>query len=282
MTKKTWLEYATLISAVVCLMSISVLAQRNASERKLDRGDRGLTCDDNWFGNDRLQSHCEIKEQTLPATGGTISVDGRTNGGVSVKGWERREILVRARVQTAARTEAEARDLAGQIRIETGGAQIRAEGPSNSRDLQWSVSYEVFVPQQSDLSLKAHNGGISIADVRGRIEFEALNGGVALKRLAGNVRGHTTNGGVTVDLTGDRWDGEGLDVRTTNGGVTVAVPENYSARLETSTVNGGLKVGFPITVQGRIEKDLSIDLGSGGAPVRVSTTNGGVSINRKS
>ena len=45
--------------------------------------------------------HCEIKEQTV-AAGGAITVDARKNGGVSVKGWDRNEVLVRARIQTAA------------------------------------------------------------------------------------------------------------------------------------------------------------------------------------
>lgn len=270
MTNKTWFRGAMLVAAL-CLMSILAWAQGSSQER-------GLTCNDHW--NDR-PSHCEIREQTLPATGSAINVDGGQNGGVSVKGWDRGEILVRARVQAQANSEAEARDLASQIRIETGGARIHAEGLSSRDERNWSVSYEVFVPRQSDLSLKSHNGGISISEVRGRIEFDAHNGGVSLNQLGGSVRGQTTNGGLSVNLSGDRWNGEGLDVKTTNGGVNVVMPENYSAHLETSTVNGGLNLGFPVTVQGRITKDLSVDLGSGGATLRVVTTNSGVSIKRK-
>jgi hypothetical protein len=216
----------------------------------------------------------------LPAAG-TINVDGGQNGGVSVKGWDRGEIFLRARIQAQANSEAEARELAAQIRLETAGAQIRASGPSNRDEHHWSVSYEVFVPRQSDLSLKAHNGGISISEARGRIEFATLNGGVSLNRISGSVRGQTINGGVSVNLDGDRWNGEGLDVRTTNGGINVLIPENYSARLETGTVHGGLNIGFPVTLQGRASKELSVDLGSGGATLRLMTTNGGVSIKRK-
>src|SRR5205085_9022328 len=127
-----------------------------------NREDRGLSCNDSYGDRDGRRSHCEMKEQTIAATGGTISVDGRQNGGVSVKGWERNDILVRARIQASAPTENEAEAITRQIHIETAGAQIRAEGPSNDRDRNWSVSFEVFVPRQSDLSLKAHNGGISV------------------------------------------------------------------------------------------------------------------------
>jgi DUF4097 and DUF4098 domain-containing protein YvlB len=201
---------------------------------------------------------------------------------MSVKGWDRNEMLVRAKVQTRAATQAEADEMARQIRVQTAGLKVFAEGPATRNDYQWSVSYEVFVPRRSDLSLKAHNGGIAIADVSGQLEFTALNGGVVLRRVGGTVRGGTTNGGLVVELGGDRWDGETLDVKTTNGGIVISVPENYSAHLETGTVNGHLSVDFPVTVQGRITRELAVNLGSGGATVRAVTTNGGVKIKRAS
>lgn len=240
--------------------------------------EREMTCDDQWH-NDRV-SHCEINEMTIPATP-SLSVDGGVNGGMTVKGWQKKEVLVRARVQTSADNDAQAKALAKQVIIHTGGGRIIADGPSQAHHENWSVSYEIFVPQNSDLNLRAHNGGIHIADVRGQIEFATTNGGVSLMRLAGAVHGNTTNGGLHVELAGDRWEGGQLDARTTNGGVSLSVPSNYSAHLETGTVNGHIDVEFPVTVHGEINRQLSIDLGSGGAMVRAVTTNGGVSIKRK-
>src|SRR5262247_1278127 len=247
--------------ALLCLACGPALAQRGGRE---DRGkeERELSCNDNW-GGDR-GSHCVIKEQTVAPTGGTINVDGRKNGGVTVKGWDRNEIFVRSKIQTWADTDDVAQALAGQVRIETGGANIHAEGPETRDRLGWAVSFEVYAPRNSNLSLKAHNGGIGISDVRGQIEFG------------------TMNGGLSIDLVGAGWDGKGMDVRTTNGGVTLSIPENYSAHLETGTVNGGLKTDFPITLQGEVKRELSFDLGGGGQTIRAMTTNGGVSIKRKS
>jgi len=223
-----------------------------------------------------------MREQTLAPNGGAITIDGRQNGGVSVKGWDQGQILIRAQIQTGAPNAGEAEQLAKQVRIETGGNKIYASGPDTQKDYHWSVSYEVFVPRHADLSLETHNGGIAIAEVNGRIDFSAVNGGVVLKRCGGSVHGTTTNGGLVVELAGDHWDGETLDVRTTNGGVSMSVPENYSAHLETGTVNGGISVDFPVTLQGRINKELAVNLGSGGATVRAMTTNGGVRIKRTS
>jgi DUF4097 and DUF4098 domain-containing protein YvlB len=238
-----------------------------------------MSCDEQNGNGDRV-SHCEINETALPATG-TLAVDSGVNGGIRVKGWQRAEILVRARVETSADTDAQARAVAGRITIRTGGSRIIADGPSTEGHDHWSVSYEIFVPQKMDLNLKAHNGGIHIVEVGGRIDFETTNGDVSLQRLAGNVQGHTTNGGLLVELAGSRWEGERLDTSTTNGGVSMAVPAAYSAHLETGTVNGHISIDFPVTVRGEIRRQLSMDLGSGGPLVRAITTNGGVSVRRK-
>jgi hypothetical protein len=263
---------------VVTAASISGLAQKTD---KVKSKDGSLTCrDDHRWYNDRLAGNCEIREQTLAMSGGTIAIDGRQNGGVSVKGWDQSQVLVRARVQTGAPTEAEAAELARQIRIETSGAKIFASGPESRRDYHWDVSYEVFVPRRADVSIETRNGGIAIAEVNGRIDFTALNGGVVLKRVGGTVRGSTTNGGLVIELAGDRWDGDSLDVSTTNGGVIMSIPENYSAHLQTGTVNGNISVDFPVTVQGQITKALALNLGSGGPMVKAMTTNGGVRVKR--
>jgi len=267
-----FLGRSVLIAALVTFTGVAAYAQRDK--------DRSLTCRENNYYNDRLVSNFEIREQTLAPSGGAISIDGRQNGGISVKGWDQPQILVRARVQAGAPTAAEAEALGKQVRIETSGAKIHATGPENKRDYHWDVSYEVFVPRRADLSLETHNGGIAIADVNGKIDFTALNGGVVLKRVGGSVRGSTTNGGLMIQLSGDRWDGESMDVSTTNGGVILSVPENYSAHIETGTVNGGVNTEFPVTVKGEVTKQIALNLGSGGATVRAMTTNGGVHLKK--
>lgn len=246
--------------------------------------ERTLSCDEsrgNWDDSGR-QRLCEMREYPSAAVS-RLSVDGRTNGGVNIKGWDRSDILVRAQVTVWAPSLDDARALSKQVSVQTAGGNVRADAPDFGSERGWAVSYEIFVPHRIDLSLKAHNGGIKMSDVTGSLDFEATNGGVALLRLAGNVRGKTTNGGLKVELTGNRWEGGELDVRATNGGVSLEIPDNYSARLETGTVNGRLSVHYPVTLQGRIDtRQLNVSLGAGGPLVRVMTTNGGVSVRRKS
>jgi DUF4097 and DUF4098 domain-containing protein YvlB len=240
-----------------------------------------LSCNDRG-GDHRLANFCEMREQTVAAAGGTISVDALQNGGISIKGWDRADVLVRAQVRTAAPTDAEARDLARQVNVQTGGAQIKADGPRSENDHSWSVSYEVFVPTRSSASLRTVNGGVSVADVTGNLDFQVVNGGVSLARVNGYVHGRTVNGGLHIQLDGPRWEGQGMDVSTTNGGVTLSVPQNYSAQLDAQTNNGGVHSDLPMVsmASNRQDRHITAALGSGGATLKITTVNGGVSIKR--
>jgi len=223
---------------------------------------------------------CAEKEMTLPAARGKLVVNARPNGGITVTGGARRDVRLVARIQAHARREGDARAILEEIEVLTDG-EIRATGPRTGDNEGWSVSFVLDVPRASDLGLTSTNGGISVEGVSGDLELTTTNGGLMLAAVAGSVRGRTRNGGVTVDLDGSGWQGSGLDLETTNGGVRLRVPERYNARLETGTVNGGLQFDFPVTVQGRMRRQLTTDLGSGGAPIRVVTTNGGVTVQRK-
>jgi hypothetical protein len=238
-------------------------------------------CDRSSRNRDRDERYCEVREFTLDARD-LVTVDAAPNGGVEVEGWDRNEILVRARVQTWSEDDDPAR-IAPDIEIIT-GSQIRAAGPRfRGRDgNRWSVSFEIMVPRESDLDLESVNGGIGITNVTGDLEFRTTNGGVSLSGVAGDVRGSTTNGGVHVELDGDEWQGRGLDVRTTNGGVNLIIPEDFRADLETGTTNGGFEIDFPITLQGRINRrQIRTELNGGGTPIRAVTTNGGVRVRRR-
>jgi hypothetical protein len=237
-------------------------------------------CDDDHDGGGRAR-YCEVRDLPLPP-GNAFRVDARPNGGVSVRGVDRGEPRLRARVVALADTEADARALAGEVRIETAGS-IHAVGPQRSRDRSWWISYRLEVPHRSDLTLEADNGGLSVENVVGSVELETVNGGLHVEGVGGRVRGHTVNGGLHLGLAGTEWEGEGLDLRTTNGGLHLTIPADYNARLLAGTVNGRVHSDLPITGRrghrqgGRIEADL----GRGGALLKIETTNGGLHVNRR-
>lgn len=272
-----------LITLTLTLVALPLAAQERTVQRQITRSDSNssqLDCNTKNFSQNRMVTACEVREQTI-GFGGRMTIDGGQNGGVTVKGWDRSDAMVRTKIEAAAEDELGAKALLSQIFVDASTGMVAARGPvTTGKGQNWHTQFEIFVPRRADLNVKAHNGGIGISDVHGRIEFETVNGGVSLTRLGGDVEGKTANGGLTVTLAGDRWDGTKLDARTSNGGVTVNMPERYSANLETGTVNGGLNVDFPMTVRGQLGKRLSTVLGSGGPMIRVETTNGGVNIKR--
>jgi DUF4097 and DUF4098 domain-containing protein YvlB len=243
--------------------------------------------DDEWIddcdrGDDRLVAFCEVRVERVAARG-SIDVDASPNGGVQVIGWNRNEVEVHARVKARGRSLADARSLASEIDVRTSGGTIRSDGPNTDRDAQWHVEFVVYVPNRTDVVARAHNGPLSVTGVEGRMDVATQNGPLALREVGGDVMARTQNGPLSVHLSGNRWSGTGLDAETHNGPATLYVPDGYSAELETGTVNGPLNSDIPLTVQflGRRDRRMiETTLGSGGAPLRVVTTNGPVSIRR--
>ncbi len=267
------------ITSLAAIVLTSLLAPTASRAQFDDRAQRWLeNCERGW-NNDRGH-FCELRNFTLRPES-KLSVDGRENGGVAFYGWDRNEVRVIALIQANASDDDQAAALAKQVRINTGSGRISADGPSYQRRNSWSVSYEIYVPRRSNLQAVTHNGGVSADAIEGTLDFQAVNGGIRVANVAGDVRGETTNGGVSATLTGNSWQGQGLDLRTMNGGVDLLIPRGYNARLETGTTNGGMRVDFPITVQGLVGKRIQTQLGSGGPVVRAITTNGGVRIRQQ-
>ena len=267
----------TLVLAAATAFAAPSYAQQTQPPKS--RADQFLRdCGDRWDDdNDRVPA-CEVRDATIPPPSTRLIVDGHQNGSVRIYGWERNEVLVRALIQAWGETRADAQALAKEVRVETGGDRVRADGPSTRRRAGWAVSYEVWVPRKTNIDAETHNGGITAEGIEGRLYLDAVNGGIALRDVAGDVRAETTNGGVSAVLSGTTWRGGGLDLSTTNGGVTLEIPRGYNAELETGTVNGGMNIDFPITVQGTIGRRINTRLGSGGPRLRATTTNGGVRI----
>ena len=221
---------------------------------------------------------CEVRETVITAR--PLTVTPSQNGGVEVQVWNRPDVLLRAQVVAWAPSAAEARRRLSAIEIETSGAVRLRSG--DSRDV--AVSFKLFVPRNSDLTLTTVNGGVTLSGVHGTVRIQAQNGGVSLVDVGGDVRARAQNGGLSVRLAGSRWEGRGLDVEAANGGVSLVIPAGYSAALEASSQNGSVSTtgltGVSVE-RGRYTGGRVVGtLGRGGPRIRAVTANGGLSITR--
>ena len=274
---------ALFVTAVLLTATAAVLPAQRDRDRQF-----GLSQDE-WCREARRVDFCEVREETL-RNQSTIDLDARGNGGVFIRGWDRPDVQMRARVTVRDDSRDAAAQVAKQIQITTTGGRITADGPRDRRrsrdwddERYWSVAFELQVPRKADVRIDATNGGIIVEEVRGRIDARTVNGGIVLGDVNGDIRGETVNGGVRAELTNEKWDGPGLELKTVNGGVRLAVPNGFSGELDARTANGGISVDFPITISGLINSRRQIrgTLGSGGARITLSAVNGGISIARR-
>lgn len=270
-TAGRWLVLASLVLApALSAQDTDDAAWRRSCERDHD--------------SDEGEHYCEVRHTGFRLNGRSLTIEPDPNGGVEVIGWDRDSVAVTLRIQVRARDEEDARTLAHDVEAVASGSTIRVRGPSTGRRQFWSASLVLQVPRRTGISAATVNGPLSVSDLNGELELRATNGPMSLYRLSGDVRARVQNGPLTVELSGARWDGKGLDAEAVNGPVDLGIPDGYNAELETGTVNGPMTTAIPltVTVTGRMRDRIQTTLGKGGPPVRVVTTNGPITIHRAS
>jgi len=276
---KSYLKFALLLTAL-CVVVTPAFSQYEKKEKTAKhKQTKGFCSSNNWSNGEKVSAQ-DLRETTMSS--GDVRVDSK-NGRITVIGETRGDVLVRACVRSWAKTEAEAKAIVESIRVETSSI-IKADIPERSNT---SVSYEIRVPNATNLDLSSGNGRIGISDVSGQIRFKTNNGRVTLSRLAGDVEGETTNGRITVKLDGGYWQGNGLNVSTNNGRISLYLPSSYAANVEVGTNNGRFRSSFdalqaPLDENGKRKRSgpnkVNASLNGGGAPIKLVTGNGRVSI----
>src|SRR5438552_17610625 len=79
-------------------------------------------CDDGW-NDSRRASFCEVREETVPGLN-PLEIDGGQNGGIHIRGWDRNDVLVRAKIRSYADSAADARRIVSGVRLDTAGGRI--------------------------------------------------------------------------------------------------------------------------------------------------------------
>jgi hypothetical protein len=182
-----------------------------------------------------------------PSQPGLLTV-GLVQGSISVRGTNRKDILVTARPETDRPSRRFDPDASGLRRIpQTAGYRISEEANRvrvSSDSPHRSVSFEIEVPSRTNLKLSTVNGGeIVIENVDGDIDVNNTNGGIALNNVAGSVNAGTTNGSVRATLTRVTAQRE-MAFTSLNGAVDVTLPALTKANLRLRSDNGDIYSDF--------------------------------------
>ena len=123
-----------------------------ASQRSARRTDSG--CDDGW-NDSRRASYCEMREETISGLN-PLDVDAGQNGGIQVRGWDRNDVLVRARIRSYAGSDADARRIVSErFERHARGAELVAVGGVDVTVPEMGAETETAGEIEHDLGIRA-------------------------------------------------------------------------------------------------------------------------------
>ena len=229
------------------------------------------------------------------------------SGGITVRGADRRDVLVEARAgEREERHERHRAHAEGMKRLELpGGSGLDVTEEDNVVNIKTSsfnrpTDLVITVPRRSSLQLKCVNGGdIDVEQVDGEIDADNLNGKITLKNVSGSVVAHSLNGAVLVTL--DRIDlSKPMSFSTMNGDIDVTLPDNIRANVRMKTDNGDIYSDFDVKIDAggrmipnesgrqpdgtyhlRFDRTLRGTINGGGPEFQFTSFNGQIYIRKK-
>jgi hypothetical protein len=185
-----------------------------------------------------------------PARPGLIDVS-LVQGSISVRGTNRKDVLVTARPETdSGRRRRDDGDASGLRRIpQTAGFRITEENNRvkvSADSPNRSITFEIEAPVRSNLTLSTVNGGeILVENIEGEIDLNNTNGGITMNNVGGAVNAGTTNGSVRATLTRVTAQKE-MAFTSLNGAVDVTLPPSTKANLRLRSDHGDVYSDFDL------------------------------------
>ena len=188
--------------------------------------------------------------------GGTLTVIGAPEGSITIEGWSKNEVEVRAEIQLRAETEQDLDRLAAvngflldedlnHLRVLTTGTHDRAfmkkakNFPKKLLGLPWKIDYRIRVPMSVDLDINAGRGPISVKDVDGNIRISSPQSETKLEFAGGTVSTTIAVGKVALKVIGRSWRGVGADIRVAAGEIVLELPAGFSGDLDADILRIG-------------------------------------------
>lgn len=220
------------------------------------------------------------------------------NGGITVKAYEGKEVIVEARVR-----DRESRGTSNMRRIPMTSTGLSVEEEDNRISIgtdshSRTIDLTVSVPTNTSLHLRSVNDGdIEVTGVNGEIDVNNINGEVTLKNVAGNVIAHALNGKVLVNFTSI--NAKPMAFSSMNGDIDVTFPSTLKANVNLTSNQGDVYSDFDVVMlpsapkqiveDGRgkggkykvkIDKSVRGTINGGGAEIQFKNFNGDIFIRR--
>lgn len=220
-----------------------------------------------------------------PSKPGKLDVNVQ-NGGITIKGYNGKEVIIEARVRerkvgekvtadfdVAVRTavrlddrtaraverlrekaEEKKSQLEGLRRIPVpGGTGLEVEEEGNVMEVrthafQQAIDVVIQAPFNTTLELSSmNNGTITVENITGEVEVSNMNGPIKLTGISGTVVAHSMNGWINVALKSVTPD-KPMSFSTMNGDIDVTLPASVKAKVKMKSDWGEVYSDFDIQV----------------------------------
>ena len=263
-------QFSSILSAGLALGAIAAVALGPGAEKALAQGQTQA-------GGDRIP--VTLSDPSRPAR---VKVS-LVNGGITVKAYEGKEVVVEARV----RNRENARNEGGPKRLSISSTGLSVEEENNEVNINTDsymhpIEVTVSVPVHTSLKLRAVNDGdIMVTGVDGDLDVDDINGAVTLNNVSGSVVAHALNGHVYATLT--RVDPQkAMAFSSLNGNIDVTFPADLKANVSIRSDQGEVYSDFDVQLKAASSQPVVEDGRGRGGKYRVKidktvhgTINGG-------
>jgi DUF4097 and DUF4098 domain-containing protein YvlB len=196
------------------------------------------------------------------------------NGGITVRGYEGREVVVEATLRGESSRRRQDPASAGMKKLQFGSTGLSITEDNNVIEVETgsfshAVDLNIQVPRRTSLQLGCLNDGdVKIENVTGDLEVENLNGSVKLTGIGGSAVVHAMNGEITVVFTEIAPD-KPMSFSSMNGSIDVTLPATLKANVILESQNGDIYTDFDVKMETRAREPVVEDSRGKGGKYRV-------------
>lgn len=193
------------------------------------------------------------------------------NGGITVKAYDGKEVIVEARSRSHEREESASGGMRRLnisrtgLTVEEENNEVRISTESYARPIDLVIS----VPARTSLRLRAVNDGdIVVAGVEGELDVDDVNGSVTLNNISGNCVAHALNGKVLATFVKVSPD-KPMAFSSLNGDIDVTFPSTLKANVSIRSDRGDVYSDFDVQLQSTAPQQVVEDGRGKGGKYRV-------------
>jgi DUF4097 and DUF4098 domain-containing protein YvlB len=171
--------------------------------------------------------------------------------------------------------------ISGDQEVISSDGDLTLVGIIGNASLTTSDGDVVVTDLVGDLEATSSDGDLIVKGIEGKTDVRTSDGDVQLKNLRGEAMAFTSDGEVFVELLSQPQ--ADCTFRTTDGDITLVVPETIQAEFDVSVTDGAIDFDFPVdSLKSWGESQhFTQKINGGGPSIRLSTTDGKISIEKK-